>query len=88
MVTKRDAFQSAVTSYISNILINSQDMEENRRIFNEADMDKSGTLNFEELATAMRKVQSLKHLEEAKLRKIFNEVDTNESGEIEFNEFC
>ena len=51
MVTKRDAFQSAVTSYISNILIKSQDMEELRRIFNEADADKDGTLNFEELTT-------------------------------------
>ena len=46
MVTKRDAFQSAVTSYISNILIKSQDMEELRRIFNEADDDGNGTLDF------------------------------------------
>ena len=59
MVTKRDAFQSAVTSYISNILIKSQDMEELRRIFNEADADKNGTLSFQELTTSMTKVPSL-----------------------------
>lgn len=46
MVTKRDAFQSAVTSYISNILVCSQDMEELRRIFNEADTDENGAINF------------------------------------------
>ena len=59
-------------------------MEELRRIFNEADADKNGTLSFQELKTSMKKVPSLKHLEEEKLQKIFEEVDRDQSSEIEF----
>ena len=47
--SKRDAFQLAVTSYITNMLMKRQDLEELRRVFDQADTDKSGTLSREEL---------------------------------------
>ena len=43
--SKRDHFQSAVASYITNMFVKSQDLEELRRVFDHADTDQSGTLS-------------------------------------------
>ena len=70
------------------MFMNSNDLEELRRIFNAADTDSSGTISAQELATSMSTVQSLCHLEQEQINKIFTGVDTDGSGEIEFIEFC
>ena len=48
--SNRDHFQSAVASYITNMFVESEDLEELRRVFDRADTDNSGTLSQEELA--------------------------------------
>ena len=63
-------------------------MEELRRVFDKADTDKSGTLDFEELQASIGTVRSLLHLESDQITEIFNKVDRNRSGQIEFSEFC
>ena len=52
-----------MTSYITNIFVKSQDLEELRRIFDNADTNKSGTISEDELVASMGTVRSLLHLQ-------------------------
>ena len=70
-VHRRDNFQTAVASYMTNMLINNQELTELRRIFEASDVDNDGTLSREELRQSMQAAEVLLGLSEESIDRIF-----------------
>ena len=80
-------FQYAITSFISNILIKSQDARELGRIFLELDADKNGKLDRDEFSKSALIKESLDFMNAENLNDLFDRIDTNNNGTIEYSEF-
>ncbi|ODV61465.1 EF-hand [Ascoidea rubescens DSM 1968] len=65
--------------------LNKQQLEEFKEAFSLFDVDKSGTISIEELASAMRSLGQ--NPTNAELQDMINEIDANSDGTIDFQEF-
>ena len=63
----------------------SEEVEELRKAFIAVDIDRTGTITFEELSTLMKKHESSG--DESEIRALFDDLDIDKSGEIRYNEF-
>ena len=87
VVDKRKFSHYAITSFISNVIIKSQDALQIGKLFIEMDTDGNGTLSMDEFARneAVRGCLNVSGREE--LEEIFRLIDTNHNDQIEYSEF-
>ena len=64
-----------------------EDIDKLKKIFEEMDTNKSGTLNINEIKEGIDKIQKDKELSEQEKNEIIKHTDTNKSQKIEYNEF-
>ena len=79
-----------LTKYVLGFIasrINDEDIEKLRKIFEEMDTNKSGTLNINEIKDGLDKMIKEKEISEQEKNDIVKNIDTNKSQKIEYNEF-
>ena len=79
-----------LTKYVLGFIasrINDEDIEKLRKIFEEMDTNKSGTLNINEIKEGLDKMIKEKEISEQEKNDIVKNIDTNKSQKIEYNEF-
>ena len=64
-----------------------EDIEKLKKIFEALDINKSGTLNLNEMKDGINKMEKEKELSENEKVEIIENIDTNKSQKIEYNEF-
>ena len=64
-----------------------EDIEKLKKIFEALDINKSGTLNLNEMKDGINKMEKEKELSENEKAEIIENIDTNKSQKIEYNEF-
>ena len=67
--------------------INDEDINNLKKIFEEIDTNKSGTLNINEIKEGLGKIEKEKGMTEEEKMDIIKNIDTNNSHKIEYNEF-
>ena len=80
-------FQYAVSSFISNILIKSQDARQIGKLFMQMDQDKNGSISREEFKASPLVLQTQEFIEAGSIDELFEKIDTDGSGEISYSEF-
>ena len=78
-------FKKFILTYIATRL-KEKDIKHLKEIFHEMDVNKDGTLTFEEIKKCLMKLNSEKDKDD-ELLKIFEGIDTNNSNKIEYTEF-
>ena len=58
-----------------------------RKIFEEMDTNKSGTLNINEIKSGIDKMEKAKEINDEEKENIIQKIDTDKSSKIEYNEF-
>ena len=86
-VDEMGVFQYAVSSFISNILIKSQDARQIGKLFMQMDSDKNGSISREEFAASPLVKQSQEFIEAGSIDELFEKIDTDGSGDISYSEF-
>ena len=65
-----------------------EELQELAAQFKEIDVDKNGTLSFDEFSAALlAQTQEDIHLSSGELRRVFNAINQDGSGEIKYSEF-
>ena len=59
-----------------------------KEVFEEFDLDRSGTINVGELGDTMRKLSGGLPVRDAEIEAIMRDLDADKSGDIGFDEFC
>ena len=67
--------------------ISDDDINNLKKIFEEIDTNKSGTLNINEIKEGLSKIEKEKGITEEEKMDIIKNIDTNNSHKIEYNEF-
>ena len=81
-------FQRAVCSFIANVLSNTDDIKNLRKIFRELDVDHDGSISLNEFKKGLPQMAPIvPGLNENSAAEIFNSIDQDSSGEITFSEF-
>ena len=90
VVDKHKFSHNAITSFISNVIIKSQDVRQIGKLFMEMNTARNGTLSREEeffaSNDAVRACLNVSSREE-EIDEIFRLIDTNHNDEIEYSEF-
>ena len=79
-----------LTKYVLGFIasrVNDEEIEKLKKIFEELDVNKSGTLNIKEIKNGIDKMKQEKNLTEEEKDDIIKHIDTNKSEKIEYNEF-
>ena len=79
-----------LTKYVLGFIasrVNDEEIEKLKKIFEEIDVNKSGTLNIKEIKNGVDKMEQGKNLTEDEKYEIIKHIDTNKSEKIEYNEF-
>ena len=79
-----------LTKYVLGFIasrVNDEEIEKLKKIFEEIDVNKSGTLNIKEIKNSVDKMEQGKNLTEDEKYEIIKHIDTNKSEKIEYNEF-
>ena len=64
-----------------------EDIDKLKKIFEEIDTNKSGTLNINEIKDGINKMEKEKEISDKEKSEIIEGIDTNKSQRIEYNEF-
>ena len=64
-----------------------EDIEKLKKIFEALDINKSGTLNLNEMKDGINKMEKEKELSENEKAEIIENIDTKKTKKIEYNEF-
>ena len=64
-----------------------EDIDKLKKIFEEIDTNKSGTLNINEIKDGINKMEKEKEVSDKEKSEIIEGIDTNKSQRIEYNEF-
>jgi len=67
------------------VLAQDDDLEDMRKLFQEADIDRSGTLSVDEIYNVISQMGAQVSIEE--LIELMNEIDVDRNGELDVDEF-
>ena len=87
VVDKHSFADYAITSFISNVIMKSQDARQIGTLFMEMDTDGNGTISKAEFAASGDVQACLNANGPEGIDQIFEQIDTNHSGQIEYSEF-
>ena len=79
-----------LTKYVLGFIasrVNDEEIEKLKKMFEEMDVNKSGTLNINEIKNGIDKMEQEKQMTEEEKNEIIKHIDTNKSQKIEYNEF-
>ena len=79
-------FKKLILTYVATRL-KEKEIKELKEIFSELDINKDGTLSFDEIKKSLVKMYSEKKIDINEIKTLFKGIDTNKSRRIEYTEF-